>query len=194
VKYSQTDEERYILQAVRNVDCGRFLDVGAFHPQNLSNTRALFELGWSGVMVEPSPGPLLSLLMEYGDEERIRLVSGAVGVQRELTRFHATSDALTTSNLGNYELWKGNGGFFGSFYVPVMTFPDIIRQFGEFDFVSIDAEGTSVDLMHGLLATEMLPTCLCVEYDARGRECMDAAARHGYHAIYTSAENIVFAR
>jgi FkbM family methyltransferase len=194
VSYSQTEEERHILSAVRGVDCGRFLDVGAFHPKNLSNTRALFESGWSGVMVEPSPGPMLSLMLEYGDEDRISLMAGAVGVQKAITRFDVTSDALTTSSKDNYERWKDQGGFYGSFFVPMVTFPEIIRQFGEFDFVSIDAEGTSVDLLHGLLATEMLPVCLCVEYDARGRECMDLAAKHGYHAIYTSSENIVFTR
>lgn len=41
---------------------GRFLDVGSWDPITFSNTRALFELGWSGVMIEPAPGPMLELL------------------------------------------------------------------------------------------------------------------------------------
>lgn len=194
MSYSQTEEERYILQAVSGVGVGRFLDIGAWHPKNLSNTRALYEHGWAGVMVEPSPEPFLGLLREYGNEDRVSLVNGAIGVKRAIARFHATADALTTSSETNYELWKKVGGFYGAFHAPLITLPEILRHFGEFDFVSIDAEGTSVDLMHELLATEMRPVCLCVEYDARGQECMDAGARAGYRVIYTSAENVVFAR
>lgn len=196
LSYSQGDEEKYILQAVKSIERehGRFLDIGAWHPTNLSNTRALFERGWSGVMVEPSPEPLLVLLREYGNEDRIQLLSGAVAVDRSITRFHATSDALTTSSEESYERWKGVGGFYGSFYVPVITIPEILHSFGEFDFVSIDAEGSSVDLLHALLATEMRPACICVEYDFRSEECMEAAASKGYRMLYTSSENVVFAR
>ena len=33
----------------------QFLEIGAYHPEEFSNTRALVELGWGGVYVEPSP-------------------------------------------------------------------------------------------------------------------------------------------
>jgi FkbM family methyltransferase len=196
MSYSQGDEEKYILQAVAAFTTdGRFLDIGAWHAKNLSNTRALFERGWSGVMVEPSPEPFLNLLREYGLNHQIQLVCGAVGVDHFITKFQASSDALTTSNEQNYERWKAVGGFYGSFYVPVITIPDIIERFGDdFDFVSIDAEGNSVDLFHALLATEIRSKCICVEYDSRADECIAAAAGKGYRLLYTSGENMVFAR
>jgi FkbM family methyltransferase len=145
-------------------------------------------------MIEPSPEPFLGLLREYGNEDRIQLVCGAVGLDRSITRFHATADALTTSDEGNFDRWRSAGGFYGSFYAPRITIPEIVSRFGDFDFVSIDAEGSSVDLLHALLATEMRPACICVEYDARSEECMESAAGRGYQLLYTSAENAVFAR
>lgn len=196
LSYSQSDEEKYILQAVSHLgNKGRFLEIGAWQPKNLSNSRALFELGWSGVLVEPSPEPFLSLLREYGNEPRVKLVSAAVDHGPEiLLKFRASADALSTSSETNYQIWKDVGGFYGTFYSPTVTIPDLIETFGVFDFVSIDAEGTSVDLLHALLATEMRPDCLCVEYDLRSEECLSAAGRAGYHAIYSNAENMVFAR
>lgn len=196
MSYSQNEEEKYILQAIAPFTTdGRFLDIGAWHPKNLSNTRALFERGWSGVMIEPSPEPFLNLIREYGLNQQIQLVCGAVGVEHSITKFHASSDALTTSSEENYERWKSVGGFYGSFYVPVITIPDLIERFGDdFDFVSVDAEGNSVDLFKALLATEMRPKCICVEYDSRADECMEAAVGRGYRMTYSSGENMVFAR
>ena len=60
--YSQRDEEKYILEAFDGKTDGRFLDIGAWHPTVFSNTRALIEMGWSGVMIEPSPGPFLNIV------------------------------------------------------------------------------------------------------------------------------------
>ena len=56
--YSQYGEDRAIVELFGD-HVGRFLDIGAWHPTVFSNTRALFERGWSGVMVEPSPCPFL---------------------------------------------------------------------------------------------------------------------------------------
>jgi FkbM family methyltransferase len=196
VSYSQGDEEKYILQAVANIsrEHGRFLDIGAWHAVHLSNTRALFEQGWSGVLIDPSPEPFMGLLREYGMEDRVQLVCAAVGLSRSIERFHATADALTTSNRINYERWKSLGGFYGSFYTPMITIPEILTQFGDFDFVNIDAEGASVDLFHALLATEMRPAAICVEYDFGAQQCMDAADKKGYRMLYSSSENLVFGR
>jgi hypothetical protein len=94
VSYSQRDEERYILEVVGDAP-GRFLDIGAWHPTALSNSRALYERGWGGVIIEPSPEPFLNLLKEYGNEDRVSLICAAVGFERTLTRFWATADALT---------------------------------------------------------------------------------------------------
>ena len=73
--YSQFQEQPAILEAFgyRAGDDGvvatdevltntRFLDIGAWHPTDKSNSRALIELGWSGVLFEPTPGNMINLL------------------------------------------------------------------------------------------------------------------------------------
>ena len=62
-KYSQFEEQDHILRTFAGLDSpGRFLDIGSWDPITFSNTRALVEMGWSGVMIEPSPGPFLEIL------------------------------------------------------------------------------------------------------------------------------------
>lgn len=193
-KYSQGEEQCHILDAVASVTTGRFLDIGAWNAKHLSNTRALYEAGWAGVMIEPSPEPFLSLLREYGSDSRMALICAAVGFDRSLTRFYATADAVSTSSEENYAKWQNAAAFYGSFWAPVITIPEILNQFGCFEFVNIDTEGTSVDLFHSLLRTAMRPQCVCVEHDNRIVECAGSAQTAGYQQLYLNGENVIYGR
>ncbi len=64
--YSQFGEDSIVLAYFYNKNWkivsnfnglppGYYVDVGAHHPCIISNTWALYELGWSGVAVDPSP-------------------------------------------------------------------------------------------------------------------------------------------
>jgi FkbM family methyltransferase len=154
-----------------------------------SNTRALFELGWGGLCIEPSPGPVRELVKEYGAEtSRVEVLSAAVGCEPGLIRIPVTDDAVS-GNAGAQ--WKDNGGFYGWLTVPVLTIPDILHRYGNFQMVSIDTEGTSVPLFLSLLQTQMRPACIVVEHDSRIVEIMSAAQEAGYSSRYISEENVV---
>lgn len=190
--YSQNGEQRFVLECTPAQ--GRFLDIGAFHPTKYSNTRALYERGWSGVFVEPSPGPLRTLLEAYAGDERVGIVSAAVGLERGLIEMHVSDDAYSTSHGEHYETWKAEGGFYGKLLVPRVTIEDLIDRFGGFHFVSIDVEGGSVDLLHRLLATPMEPACICVEHDDRLVEAIKAGQDRGYRVVDANGTNLILAR
>lgn len=191
MNYSQGEEQKHILEHCGPT--GRFLDIGAWHAKNLSNTRALYERGWSGVLVEPSPEPFLGLLREYGNDDRVSLIMAAVG-DNGLKRFHASADALSTSSEDNFQKWRDVGGFYGRYWVQSVEVKFIIDNFGPFDFVSIDTEGTSVEVFRSLLATHARPRCICLEHDFKNVECLSLAKQYGYREVYFSGENQVFAR
>lgn len=191
MNYSQGEEQKHILEHVG--ESGRFLDIGAWHAKNLSNTRALYERGWSGVLVEPSPEPFIGLLREYGNDDRVVLVMAAVG-DNSLKRFHASADALSTSSEENFEKWREVGGFYGRYWVQALEVKFLIDNFGPFDFVSIDTEGTSVEVFRALLATGTRPKCICMEHDFKNVETLEMANAAGYREVYFSGENQVFAR
>ncbi len=183
--YSQQSEEKLILEAFlgrsnANPMGWRFLDVGAYHPTQFSNTRALFERGWSGVMIEPSPGPMRALLKEYGKEPRITLIQAAVATNCGLVKMQITDDAISTSDATVAETWKDSGGYFGSMLVPSITPQQIANQFGGFDFINLDAEGISVDLFRAMIGLGWRPLCWCVEIDGRAAELAAVAESAGY--------------
>jgi FkbM family methyltransferase len=190
--YSQYFEEEHILAACSGIDNGRYLDIGAYHPTEKSNTRALFEWGWSGVMLEPSPDPMLSLIKVYGDEPRVTLIAAAAGLEPGLVKLHVTADAVSTTNEAQREVWKDAGGYYGSIMVPVLLLEDITTRFGGFDFINFDSEGSSVDLFKRALALGLRPRCYCVEYDQRMDEMCIAATAAGYVLTHSNGTNAIW--
>lgn len=191
--YSQYGEQDMILAALKaEGGYGSFLDIGAYHPTDKSNTRALFELGFAGVMIEAAPGPMRALLAEYGNEEQITLVQAAVGLEPGLLPMWVTDDAVSTSDAQEHERWKSRGGYLGKILVPTLTLPQISNQFGGFTFISIDTEGNSCELFLKALGLGWRPRCWCVEID-RGREheVMAAATKAGYTVQSTEANFVM---
>ncbi len=193
--YSQSGEQTAILAAFEGRECQRrFMDIGAWHPVQFSNSRALYELGWRGVMIEPSPQPMLNLIDAYGNDERITLIQAAVSLIPGFVSLHVSDDAISTASETEYERWKDAAKFRGRITVPVITLAQIAAQFGGFDFVSVDTEGTSAELFLQMLGLELFPTCVCVEHDGRLVEICEAATRNDYKLVFSNATNAVMVR
>lgn len=193
-KYSQYAEQQYILAAFGDRG-GRFLDIGAYNPFEFSNTRALYEMGWSGVMIEPSPGPMCSLISEYGNDARVTLIQAVVGVVHcPWAGLHVTDDCVSTTQESEFEKWRVRARFNGSILVPVISLELIGEEFPGFDFVNFDAEGSSVDLFFHSLKLGWRPRCVCVENDGRAVELASRAACDQYFVTYTNGTNTVLVR
>src|SRR5690348_3847355 len=124
--YSQHEEEEHILHAVANLGAdGRVLDIGAWDPKRFSNSRALIELGWTAVLIEPSPRPLDALVVEYGNNPKVTVCSAAVGLEHGWADMRISADAVSSSETRVLEQWKDAGGYYGSLVVPTITLADI---------------------------------------------------------------------
>ena len=190
--YSQYGEQAAILAAVSHIQGGRFLDIGAYHPSDKSNTRALYECGWSGMMIEPSPGPMRALLREYGNDTRITLIQAAIGAEG-FQEMHITDDAVSTTDPSVRAIWAEQGGYYGKMLAWHVRITDILDHFGPFDFINIDAEGNSGSIFVAALAFAS-PACWCVEHDGEGDALAAEAGRHGYRVALLNGCNLVVAK
>jgi FkbM family methyltransferase len=193
--YSQYGEDRHIAQAVVTSKTRRLLDLGAWHPTEFSNSRALLESGWEGLLVECSPGPARDLIREYSTWPNVQVIMAAVGFESHCIQMHATDDAVTTSDAACRQKWDKAGGYYGKFWAPQITLEQISNQFsGGFDFINVDVEGCSVDIFRRILDLGWGPLCVCVEHDDRIVEANQAAAKHRYRQIHLNGTNVIFAR
>ncbi len=191
--YSQRDEEVTILKHAP--EKGRFLDVGAFHFKTFSNTRALYERGWNGCLVEPSPECFVGLMQEYGGNPRIQLVNALLTKNSEaLTEFHSSPDAVGTCNQSNYAKWAKHAKF-TTIYVPSLPVNKLIAALDlKADFVSIDAEGESFDLLKEIDLDRLQCNLVCVEIDNHGIEVSRWFAARNFSVIACTGENFIAKR
>lgn len=195
--HSQHDEERYILEATAGAKGKRLLDIGAFDGKDKSNSYALIEQGWTGILVEPSPEAFISLLKLHSGNPGITLVHAAVVPEKAgMVAFWNSEDLISTTVEKHYEKWKTQAKFNGKFYVPSVTVMDIINQFGAgFDFINIDTEGSSVDLfLRTPINSDHAKHVVCVEHDNRIVECHQHAAQNGLTLLHMNGTNILYHR
>jgi hypothetical protein len=193
VGYTQNEEEKYILESLNSIKNGKFLDIGAHDGITFSSTRALYDNGWTGVYVEPSPDVLPILYKNVGSNCQVLPV--AIGSKNGTMDFFSSgSDMVGTLSLSHVELWKKHV-LFQKTEVNVVTIDELEKQIGnEFDFIGIDVEGINLDVFNQFDWTKWKPKCICVEYESYKNEMTEKMLRHGYKLVYTSSENLVFTK
>jgi FkbM family methyltransferase len=190
--YSQNYEEQIILDYFGDA-FGRFYDIGAWDGKTFSNTRALLEKGWTGVMVEPSPAAFVGLLKncaEFGD--RARLVNAAITPKPSLMEFYdAGGDAVGSLSPKHAQRW-GLGKV--KFTVHTLAAPSLFSAFGPAEFINLDVESINAILFQCLPFAWPELRLVCVEHDGHDKQMEEFAKPAGFKAIHRNAENLILAR
>lgn len=203
--HSQNREEEAILNYF-GVYKGTFLDLGANDGKTLSNTRALAELGWCGVLVEPSPQafPKLKKLYEADKKGCFYVYNCAIGNHNGEDTLHDSGELLKkgdralVSTLVKKETERFSKSVpYEDVEVKVFRWKTFFNRLyiKKFDFVSIDCEGLDLDILKQMDLNALGVQVLCIEWN--GNEEL----KHEYDKImkdfkiiYTSGENLVYAR
>lgn len=193
--YSQNDEQEKLLEYFGE-KVGRFLDIGACDGALNSNTLALVERGWSGVLVEPSVAAFGELHRRHGGNRKLTLVHAAVGgISYSLIPFSDSYGVIgySTTEDVNREKWNHLVAFEPPFYIPMVPLDDLLRRFpGPIDMLSIDTEGTSVELFMNFPFDSIRPMAVVVEHDGYTDICGVRARKFNYREVARNAENLVY--
>ena len=204
MSYSQNNEEAVLLDFFGDKADGTFLEIGAFHPTRLSNTRALIERGWSGVMVEMSPYALVDLIEAYKDNPRIRIVAGAVTMHPEppsaawlVPKDDVTDGAITTTEAWHRDKWAGTLAAQGRKHVPLTAATISLAELyhllpAQVDLISIDTEGTSAQLALAFPYDRFGIKAAVIEHD--NNEAVSGLLSLGFRVAVNNAENLVLLR
>lgn len=194
--YSQYGEDKIIAEMFGDHK-GLLLEIGAWNPRDLSNSRLLIERGWEAVLVEFSPMPVHCLAIEYGYNDKITIIQAAVTANGQpITQFDITENALSTATAEIKEKWAKVVNFYGKLWVQTLSIPELLSRFfkdRQPDYVSIDTEGTSVDLGIALLEANCRPPVLVVEFDNALARITEKAQSAGYRVVSTNETNVILA-
>lgn len=205
MNYSQNLEQAAITKYFGDFT-GNFLDLGANDGKTLSNTRALAEKGWCGVLVEPSPKayPKLKALYEEDKKGCFYTYNCAIGNSNGKATLHDSGellkkgDSALVSTLVEEEKKRfSNVLSYEEVEVKVYRWKTFVNRLSmkTFDFVSIDCEGLDMDILKQMDINAMGVKCLCIEWNGRPELKQELSEyMKDFKIIYTSGENLIFAR
>lgn len=188
--YSQNQEEKFITEYFKD-SVGKFIDIGAYDGITFSNTRRLYELGWKGVLIEPSDYAFNKLIELYNKDEEIFLLKTLVSEYDVSVDFYESTDAVSTTEISNKEKWEKNVEFIKT-TKPSLSVKRLIKFYGECDFLNIDTEGTSNHILN-LFPDEYLEKvkCICIEYDNEFQTIAMKLTNLNFKIVYCNGENII---
>ena len=192
--YSQNDEEAYIVRYVNESPVGRFLDLGAYDGENLSNTRALALLGWGGTCVDASPTVFKQLRKLYRNSKKVSAVNVAVGARDGRVVFHDNPNAVATAVEGEMDRWPDEE--FNKVEVPLWSVSTLLRRYpGPYRFISIDIEGMDYEVLVQMDLNALGCDLICVEHNGKIlEECKAYIQQFGFKVLLINGENLLMGR
>jgi FkbM family methyltransferase len=166
VSYAQNAEDVRLARTFAGRNTGFYIDVGANSPDDLSITKHFYELGWSGINVEPNPSPYAQLTR--GRPRDVNLNVGCSNRPSTLTLYAGKGIAtgmstFTVEEVANHEK---KGFEFQPVTVNVVTLASICEQHvtgQSIDFLSIDVEGHEREVLEGADFTRFRPRVIVIE-------------------------------
>jgi len=166
VSYAQNREDVVLWRALRHVEGGRYVDVGANEPRDQSVTRALYDHGWSGITVEPVPELAQAHRVE---RPRDTVVEAAAtdGTADQVT-LHVFEGTGLSTLVDEHDRRHREDGFEGTdLEVPARTLDDVMAAASwdglDVHVVVIDVEGAEAAVLRGLDLARWCPWVLVVE-------------------------------
>lgn len=147
--YAQLNTDVEILSLFPADFVGRYVDVGASHPEYMSNTYLLYEQGWRGIAIEPTSKADL-----WSAKRKEDVVYNCCAGQYDGTvTFHVChEDTLSSINRSQVEklLEKSNLPFVVQ-ELEIKTIATILNEQGnpKIDLLSIDTEGHELEVLEG---------------------------------------------
>ncbi len=161
-KELELKEPELVWEYIKEFSPGYFVEVGANDPFSLSQTWQLEQKGWKGVLVEPLPERAEALRKNRPNSQVFQVACGSMENVGERDFYIGDADQL--SSLEKY-VDDPNVNYIKSIKVKVMTLDSILEQakVNRIDFISIDTEGTELEVLKGFSLNKWKPKLLLIE-------------------------------
>ena len=187
---SQFGEDILLWEHFHKKTDGFFVEVGANHPTECSQTWLLEQHGWKGVLVEPLLNKA-ELLRRHRPGSQVFQVAIGAPEQRGRRQFIVAAGSDTYSGL------VLNDGVFVERVdeVEVRTLDDVLAEAGnpKLDYVSIDVEGVELQVLGGFNLERHRPGLVLIEDHLQHLSVHRHMVRHGYRLVKRTGCNSWYA-
>ena len=195
VSYAQNYEDVMLFRALRGIEHGFYIDVGAQDPVDDSVTKAFYEKGWRGINIEPVTHWFQRLVTDRPHDINLQVaVSDSPG---KLHLFEVMDSGLSTTDPDFAKRHAQAGYQIRESDVDCLTLDNICKsqQVGEVHFLKIDCEGSEAAALRGLSLERIRPWVILLEATAPNSqqpvymEWEPLLTGGGYHFVYEDGLN-----
>ncbi|CAN5128879.1 hypothetical protein BH09ACT6_BH09ACT6_24630 [soil metagenome] len=169
ISYAQNGEDIVLWRALKDIQNGVYLDVGANDPTVMSVSRKFYDAGWHGIAIEPNP--------EYASAFRsarprdIVYQAVASNIDAQSVEFHLIEGTGLSTLVDDISAGHAQAGWVvRDITVPVISLNTAIEEAGlsesDLHFLSIDTEGAEEQVLASLDFTRFRPWILLIEATA----------------------------
>lgn len=199
--YSQHGEDATLDRIFNYKENGVFVEVGCIDGRRFSNSLCFEERGWTGLCIEAHPD-YIDLLTQNRPNSIVSACAAGDNDADEITFYANRRGSLSTLDKGQEERFRNDyAPYFSGFEeksVPLRRLDSLFAEhhLEDIDFVSIDVEGTEVQVLKGIDFSRFRPAVFLIESDSPEQESeldeiMEAA---GYHKGFAISCNIFYFR
>lgn len=163
VSYAQNFEDVMLWRALKHIDCGFYIDVGAQDPVIDSVTKSFYDHGWRGVHIEPN-SKYADMLRQARPDEIVEHVAIA-GSSGSLTFYEFDDTGLSTADPEIAERHQRDGFSMHETTVDVVSMDMILERYGHRDihWLKIDVEGLEKSVIESWSGALTYPWVLVIE-------------------------------
>lgn len=164
ISYAQNFEDVMLWRALKHVEIGFYIDVGANDPHQDSVTRAFYEHGWRGINIEPVSQWFEKLVRERPRDINLQVAAGAQTGETKI--FEISDTGLSTMDKVIAERHEAERGYqIVEYKVPVMTLTEICSSLhmAPIHFLKIDVEGAEKQVLEGIDFSVIRPWIILIE-------------------------------
>ena len=163
ISYAQNFEDVMLHRALKTIEKGFYLDVGAQDPVVDSVTKAFYERGWRGINLEPVSHWYERLLADRPED--VNLQVAASDVPGRLSFFEVKDTGLSTLDVATAQRHAGQGYEVQLREVSATPLDAICAERGVevVHFLKIDVEGAEASVLTGIDLERIRPWIILVE-------------------------------
>jgi len=163
ISYAQNGEDVMLLRALRHVENGFYIDVGAQDPIEDSVTKAFYDRGWRGINLDPVDHWYQKLLQDRPRDINLRVA--ASDHRGSMHLYEVADTGLSTADSSFAAQYLSSGRTVAEYEVECRTLDEICEEHhvGDIHFLKIDVEGVEAVVLGGLSLDRIRPWIIVVE-------------------------------
>ncbi len=169
--FSQEGEDMILRRIFGHKKNGFYIDIGAFHPQNLSNTYFFYQLGWRGLNIDAMPGSMK--IFNQIRPRDINLEKAISHTKETLTYYefnapnlNGFSEELSLARDG-WKVGEWEAQLLNKSEITTYTLAEVLNEYlienQVIDFLSVDVEGLDYQVLMSNDWSKYQPNIVLVE-------------------------------